>query len=76
MKDQKNPSAREQKGPKSLLINRSTPRYGTRSKAGRNFLAGGDEALAASGAAVEILSIDAVPAFDIGDCYEIPDRVR
>ncbi|MBY5786715.1 nucleotidyltransferase [Rhizobium leguminosarum] len=23
----------------------------------------------------KVLSIDAVPAFDIGDCYEIPDRV-
>ncbi|WP_137157427.1 CBASS oligonucleotide cyclase [Rhizobium sp. FKL33] len=24
----------------------------------------------------KVLSIDAVPAFDVGDCYEIPDRVR
>jgi hypothetical protein len=24
----------------------------------------------------KVLSIDAVPAFDLGDCYEIPDRVR
>lgn len=24
----------------------------------------------------KVLSIDAVPAFDLGDCYEIPDRIR
>lgn len=24
----------------------------------------------------KVLSIDAVPAFDLGECYEIPDRVR
>jgi len=24
----------------------------------------------------KVLSIDAVPAFDLGDCYEIPDRMR
>ena len=24
----------------------------------------------------KVLSIDAVPAFELGDCYEIPDRVR